>query len=55
LYKRPTFPSYKKYLRAGGAYKIFTDRVSEELGDILWYLANIAAKPFSQCAFRAPF
>lgn len=33
---------YKKWLREGDRYRVFTDQVSEELGDILWYLANIA-------------
>ena len=33
---------YKKWLREGDKYRPFTDQVSEELGDILWYLANIA-------------
>lgn len=35
---------YKKWLREGDRYKPFTDQVSEEIGDILWYLANIADK-----------
>lgn len=35
---------YKKWLREGDCYKPFTDQVSEEIGDILWYLANIAEK-----------
>ena len=35
---------YKKYLRDGDAYKIFRERIGEELGDILWYIANIATK-----------
>lgn len=35
---------YKKWLREGDRYKPFTDQVSEEIGDILWYLANIASK-----------
>lgn len=35
---------YKKYLRDGDAYKLFRDRVEEELGDILWYVSNIATK-----------
>ncbi|MEX0803602.1 MAG: MazG nucleotide pyrophosphohydrolase domain-containing protein [Candidatus Binatia bacterium] len=35
---------YKKWLRDGDRYKPFTDQVAEEIGDILWYLANIAGK-----------
>ena len=35
---------YKKYLRDGSAHKLFKQRVGEELGDILWYVANIARK-----------
>jgi NTP pyrophosphatase (non-canonical NTP hydrolase) len=35
---------YKKWLREGDRYKPFTDQVSEEIGDLLWYLANIAEK-----------
>jgi NTP pyrophosphatase (non-canonical NTP hydrolase) len=35
---------YKKWLREGTAYQIFKERVIEELGDILWYVSNIAAK-----------
>jgi len=35
---------YKKYLRDGDAHRLFTDRVAEELGDLLWYLANVASK-----------
>lgn len=35
---------YKKWLREGAAYQIFKERVAEELGDILWYVANIASK-----------
>src|SRR5947207_9738329 len=33
---------YKKWLREGDRYLPFTDQVSEELGDLLWYLAAIA-------------
>ena len=29
---------YKKWLRDGDAYQIVEDRLSEEMGDILWYL-----------------
>ncbi len=35
---------YKKRLRDGPAYEVFKERVAEELGDILWYVASIAAK-----------
>lgn len=35
---------YKKYLRDGDAHRLFEDRVTEELGDILWYLTNVASK-----------
>lgn len=36
--------AYKKRLRDGAAYELFEDNVAEELGDILWYLANAAEK-----------
>ena len=35
---------YKKRLRDGESYSIFDERAKEELGDILWYLANVASK-----------
>jgi NTP pyrophosphatase (non-canonical NTP hydrolase) len=35
---------YKKYLRDGPSHILFKERVSEELGDMLWYLANVASK-----------
>ncbi|WP_150575724.1 nucleoside triphosphate pyrophosphohydrolase family protein [Pandoraea aquatica] len=35
---------YKKYLRDGAAYKIFDEKIAEELGDILWYVATIATR-----------
>ncbi len=35
---------YKKRLRDGEAHRMFKDRVSEELGDLLWYIANVASK-----------
>ena len=35
---------YKKRLRRGKGYKQFADRVREELGDLLWYLSNVATK-----------
>ena len=35
---------YKKFLRDGDAHLLFPDQVAEELGDVLWYLANTASK-----------
>jgi NTP pyrophosphatase (non-canonical NTP hydrolase) len=35
---------YKKYLRDGAAHVRFADRVREELGDILWYVAATATE-----------
>ena len=35
---------YKKHLRDGSAHLLFKDRVAEELGDLVWYVANVAAK-----------
>jgi NTP pyrophosphatase (non-canonical NTP hydrolase) len=35
---------YKKHLRDGEAHRLFKDRVAEELGDLLWYVANVASK-----------
>jgi NTP pyrophosphatase (non-canonical NTP hydrolase) len=35
---------YKKRLREGDAYRVYADRVAEELGDILWYVSNVASK-----------
>ena len=35
---------YKKNLRDGEAHKLFKERVCEELGDLLWYIANVASK-----------
>ena len=35
---------YKKYLRDGDAHELFPSQVAEELGDILWYVANVATK-----------
>ena len=33
---------YKKQLRDGDGYTVFKDKLTEELGDILWYLSAIA-------------
>jgi hypothetical protein len=35
---------YKKLLRDGEAHERFADLVAEDLGDILWYVANVATK-----------
>src|SRR5436305_6020221 len=35
---------YKKHLRDGEAHRLFEERVTEELGDLLWYIANVASK-----------
>lgn len=35
---------YKKQIRDGKAHILFPARVEEELGDILWYVANLATK-----------
>jgi NTP pyrophosphatase (non-canonical NTP hydrolase) len=35
---------YKKHLRDGAAHKLFQERVAEELGDLLWYISNVASK-----------
>jgi len=35
---------YKKFLRDGEEYRPFRDHIGEELGDILWYVANLATK-----------
>src|SRR5438309_1480207 len=33
---------YKKHLRDGEAHQLFEERVSEELGDLLWYVASVS-------------
>jgi len=35
---------FKKHLRDGDAYYLFNEKITEELGDILWYVANIASR-----------
>ena len=35
---------HKKWLRDGESYRLFPERVKDELGDVLWYLSNIATK-----------
>lgn len=35
---------YKKHLRDGEAHRLFKERIAEELGDLLWYLSNVASK-----------
>ena len=35
---------YKKFVRDGEAHSFFSDRVAEELGDCMWYIANLATK-----------
>ncbi len=35
---------YKKWLRDGDAFQILEERISEELGDVLWYVAAIARR-----------
>jgi NTP pyrophosphatase (non-canonical NTP hydrolase) len=35
---------FKKRVRDGEAHALFSDRIAEELGDILWYVANLASK-----------
>ncbi len=35
---------YKKHLRDGGGHVEYKSLVAEELGDLLWYIANLASK-----------
>jgi NTP pyrophosphatase (non-canonical NTP hydrolase) len=35
---------YKKRVRDGEVHALFSERVTEELGDVLWYVANLAGK-----------
>ena len=34
----------KKWLRDGDAYELFASEMADEIGDILWYCANVASK-----------
>ncbi len=34
----------KKFIRDGEAHLLYRERVAEELGDLLWYLSNVASK-----------
>lgn len=36
--------SFKKRMRDKKAYRTFEEDVKEEMGDVLWYMANIATK-----------
>ncbi|MBD2499961.1 nucleoside triphosphate pyrophosphohydrolase family protein [Anabaena azotica] len=35
---------YKKHLRDGQAHKLFEEGIAKELGDMLWYISNLASK-----------
>src|SRR4051812_24784765 len=35
---------YKKWLATGEPYGVLTDQVAEDMGDVLWYLSNLASK-----------
>ena len=35
---------YKKFLRDGESHVLFKERFAEELGDLLWYLTNVATQ-----------
>ena len=32
---------HKKWIRDGDSYRLFPERVREELGDLLWYLSSV--------------
>ena len=35
---------YKKHLRDGDSHRLYKERVSEELGDLLWYITKVASE-----------
>lgn len=35
---------YKKYLRDGSSHRLFRERLAEEVGDLMWYVSNVATK-----------
>ncbi len=35
---------FKKHLRDGPAHRLFREQVQEDLGDLLWYVADVASK-----------
>ena len=35
---------HKKLIRDGDSYRLYPERFREELGDLLWYLSNVATK-----------
>ena len=35
---------FKKHIRDGDAHRLYADRMREELGDVLWYLASAASE-----------
>lgn len=35
---------FKKHMRDGDAHRLFREQVKEDLGDLLWYVANVASK-----------
>ena len=35
---------YKKWLATGESYGVLTDQVADDMGEVLWYLSNLASK-----------